>query len=166
MRADNIQMLNDTLKIFEQGYYVVNGRKVQLKLSRDEMEAVRVFLPDEIEGLKSYKDFQHIHVMGRCGHGCENMDSFSLARKRYHDCSYMFTARDSKEILVLNLANPVNPGGGVRRGARAQEEDSAERVPCCFLWKELLQRNIIPITETYILSWDLMQSLSLPRSKS
>jgi len=26
-------------------------------------------------------------------------------------------------VLVLNLANPVNPGGGVRRGAQAQEED-------------------------------------------
>ena len=35
----------------------------------------------------------------------------------------MFTDEHSKEILVLNLANPVNPGGGVRRGARAQEED-------------------------------------------
>ena len=30
---------------------------------------------------------------------------------------------DVQEILVLNLANPVNPGGGARRGARAQEED-------------------------------------------
>ena len=28
-----------------------------------------------------------------------------------------------KPVLVLNLANPVNPGGGVRRGAHAQEED-------------------------------------------
>ena len=26
-------------------------------------------------------------------------------------------------MLVLNLANPVHPGGGVRNGARAQEED-------------------------------------------
>ena len=31
--------------------------------------------------------------------------------------------KDAKPVLVLNLANPVNPGGGVRRGARAQEED-------------------------------------------
>ena len=27
------------------------------------------------------------------------------------------------KVLVLNLASPVHPGGGVRRGARAQEED-------------------------------------------
>ncbi|MCD8149411.1 MAG: TIGR02452 family protein [Clostridiales bacterium] len=123
MRIDNIQMLKDTLDICEQGYYVLNGKKNKLKLSLTEMKEVRVFLPDEIAALAQYKEFQHIHVIGRCGFGCENMDSFSLARKRYHDCSYMFTGKNSKEILVLNLANPVNPGGGVRRGTRAQEED-------------------------------------------
>lgn len=123
MRTDNIQMLNDTLEICEQGYYFVSGKKVQLKLSKAEMKSVRVFLPDELESLKGFRNFQHVHVIGRCGHSCENMDSFSLARKRYQDCSYMFNSPDCKEILVLNLANPVNPGGGVRRGARAQEED-------------------------------------------
>ena len=123
MRTDNVQMLMDTLHICEQGYYVHNGSRVKMKLTPTEMREVRVFLPDEIAALADYKDFQHVHVMGRCGHGCENMDSFSLARKRYEDCSYMFTGKDAKEILVLNLANPVNPGGGVRKGARAQEED-------------------------------------------
>ena len=123
MRTDNIQMLKDTLDICEQGYYVLNGKTNKLKLSLDEMKEVRVFLPNEIAALARYKDFQHVHVMGRCGHGCENTDSFSLARKRYQDCSYMFTGKDAKEILVLNLANPVNPGGGVRRGAKAPEED-------------------------------------------
>ncbi len=123
MRTDHIAMLNDTLKICKKGYYKLNGKKLKLKLSLAEMKKVRVFLPDEISALADFKDFQHVHVMGRCGYGCENMDSFSLARKRYKDCSYMFTGKDAKEILVLNLANPVNPGGGVRRGAKAQEED-------------------------------------------
>ena len=123
MRSENIQMLFDTLGVCDQGFYEKDGQRVKLKLSPTEMRSVRVFLPDEIAALADYKDFQHVHVMGRCGHGCENMDSFSLARKRYEDCSYMFTGKDAKEILVLNLANPVNPGGGVRKGARAQEED-------------------------------------------
>ena len=30
---------------------------------------------------------------------------------------------ESKPILVLNLANPFHPGGGVKNGAKAQEED-------------------------------------------
>lgn len=123
MRNDNIQMLTDTLEICKRGYYTVNGAKVNLKLSVDDMKQVRVFLPYEVESLAHFKDFQHCHVMGRCGYGCENIDSFSLARKRYRNCRYMFTDEHSKEILVLNLANPVNPGGGVRRGACAQEED-------------------------------------------
>lgn len=123
MINDNINMLSDTLRICEQGYYMHNGRRVDLKLSMAEMKQARVFLPDEVAALAHFKDFPHVHVMGRCGHGCENMDSFSLARKRYEDCSYMFDAKGPKEILVLNLANAVNPGGGVRRGAKAQEED-------------------------------------------
>ena len=45
------------------------------------------------------------------------MDSFSLA------LSYDIGFEDEDRILVLNLANPVNPGGGVRKGAKAQEED-------------------------------------------
>ena len=61
--------------------------------------------------------------MGRCGYGCENADSFSLARKRRERFSYDLNKDGAKPILVLNLANPVNPGGGVRRGAKAQEED-------------------------------------------
>ena len=123
MRDDRINMLNDTLRICEKGQYMYQNKLVKLKLSPEEMRAARVFLPDEIGALAHFKDFRHVHVLGRCGYGCENADAFALARKRYRDFSYMFTEKDSKEILVLNLANPVNPGGGVRRGARAQEED-------------------------------------------
>lgn len=35
----------------------------------------------------------------------------------------MFRKDENPVVLVLNLANPVHPGGGVRRGASAQEED-------------------------------------------
>lgn len=121
--ADRVSMLEDTLSICEQGYYMLDGRKVDLKLSLEEMKKVHVFLPDEVEGFAYYKKFEHIHVPERCKYGCENMDSFSLARKRYEDYKDTFAGENAKEILVLNLANPVNPGGGVRRGARAQEED-------------------------------------------
>jgi uncharacterized protein (TIGR02452 family) len=62
-------------------------------------------------------------VIGRCGYGCENIDSFSLARKRIIQTKHMVTKERREEILVLNFANPIHPGGGVRRGARAQEED-------------------------------------------
>ena len=45
----------------------------------------------------------------------QNICSYALARKR--------VSEGISKVLVLNLASPVHPGGGVRRGARAQEED-------------------------------------------
>ncbi|MDE6016957.1 MAG: TIGR02452 family protein, partial [Acetatifactor sp.] len=123
-RSKEISMLHDTLQILEQGYYEKQGKRVNLKLSRKEMTKVHVLLPDDVKEYSNSPEFKQPFAMGRrCGHGCENMDSFALARKRYQDCSYMFNHGDFKEILVLNLANPVHPGGGVRNGARAQEED-------------------------------------------
>ena len=122
MRVDNINMLNDTMAIMDRGYYEVNGKRVNLKLSEKERKEIFVFLPKDVKRIADNKDFQHVHVMGRIGVGCVNMDSYSLAIKRYSDCAYMFSEK-SKPILVLNLANPVNPGGGVRRGSKAQEED-------------------------------------------
>ncbi len=121
-RTKEIRMLEDTLKILKQGWYEKNGKKVLLKLSADEMQTIQVYLPDDVKMNGSREDFQPPFVIGgRCGHGCENIDSFAMARKRLED-TYLL-AKDDSGILVLNLANPVHPGGGVRNGARAQEED-------------------------------------------
>ena len=49
MINDNRKMLRDTLRILEQGSYEVNDRTVNLKLSGEEMEAVHVLLPQEVE---------------------------------------------------------------------------------------------------------------------
>ena len=122
MRNENIDMLEDTLRILEQGSYQKNGRTVPLKLSTEEMRESRVLLPREVEAICAATDFQKVFVLGRCGYGCQNKDSFAVARGQYRENSYLF-GKDSKPVLVLNLANPVNPGGGVRRGAKAQEED-------------------------------------------
>lgn len=119
---NNIEILTDTLNIMNQGYYVKEGKSINLKLNEDEMKEAKVFLPDEVWALKDYKLPEHVHLIGKCGHGCENIDSFTLARQNYKKYPYLFNGKD-KEILVLNFANPVNPGGGVRRGAKAQEED-------------------------------------------
>ncbi len=123
MRHDNLKMLEDTLSILEQGYYRLDGKTVRLKLSREQQKAVQVYLPEDVQKICGAKDFPHVHVVGRCGYGCENADSFTLARKRASQFSYDLEQKDAKPVLVLNLANPVHPGGGVRKGARAQEED-------------------------------------------
>ena len=122
MRQDNIKMLQDTLSVLRQGYYWAKGKRVSVKLSPAEMEEVVVYLPRDIEELAADTSFPHVHVLGRVGVACENTDSYTLARKRAEDADLLL-GKDHQPVLVLNLANPVNPGGGVRRGTVAQEED-------------------------------------------
>ena len=74
-----------------------------------------------------------VHVMGRVGVGCKNIDSFSMAQYQYETFNYFLSKNKEKRVLVLNLANPVNPGGGVRNGARAQEEDLCRKSSLLFL---------------------------------
>ena len=123
MRDDRIAILQDTLDILKRGSYQAGRKTVSLKLTRAQMEEAEVYLPADVRALEESKEFPHVHHFGRCGYGCENMDSFSLARKRMEQLSYNLNEKGVKPILVLNLANPVNPGGGVRNGALAQEED-------------------------------------------
>lgn len=144
MRKDNIAVLQDTLSICKQGWYIKDNEKKKLKLTREQMEEARVFLPKEIEAVSEYKDFQHIHVMGRCGYSCVNADSFTLARKRTEQLSNDLAKKAAKPVLVLNLANPVNPGGGVRGGAKAQEEDLCRKSS---LLLSLESRNSLPYYE-------------------
>ena len=120
-RTQDIQMFEDTMQILHQGWYEKNGRRMQLKLAADQMREIQVYLPEDVEKYSSRTDFQPLPPEDGCVFGCENMDSFALARKRLRDLSLL--SGDEKRILVLNLASAVHPGGGVRRGARAQEED-------------------------------------------
>lgn len=122
MNKDNIEMLQDTLRILKQGSYKINGRTVELKLSGKAMETVHVLLPENVQDICSRTDFKRERATGRCGYDCVNMDSFAAARLQYKTYNNM-SCEAEKPVLVLNLASPVHPGGGVRRGANAQEED-------------------------------------------
>ena len=139
MRKDNIAMLKETLDILERGYYFADGRRVSLKLNKEQMREAYVYLPDDVRRICEAKDFPHVHAEGRCEYSCRNVDSFSLARKRQEELAHGTVSEAGKgaggtepvggpvaagkPVLVLNLANPVHPGGGVRKGATAQEED-------------------------------------------
>ena len=74
MKNREIMMLEDTLNIFEKGYYEINGRYVPLKLSGRQQRGVKVFLPDEVHALENHKFSQRVFTLGRCGHSCENTD--------------------------------------------------------------------------------------------
>jgi len=130
-RNDNIQLLEDTLKIFNAGKYNKAGKTIHTKLSKKQMEECYVYLPENVSDISNCKDFEHVHVMGRVGVGCRNIDSFGMAQEQYKH-SFLFSGKNAKNTLVLNFANPVNPGGGVRRGASAQEEDLCRKSSLLF----------------------------------
>ena len=120
MRQDNIAMLQETLQILKSGSYEVNGKTVNLKLSRERMERCHVLLPEDVREVCG-RTLEKPSAAGRCGVDCVPMDSYAAAMQM--TAENPAGTEEAKPVLVLNFANPVNIGGGVYRGARAQEED-------------------------------------------
>ena len=109
-RTVDIQMFENTMQILTEGYYEKDGKKIPLKLSDREMNEIQVYRPDDVKLICNNREFKPIDTKSeRCIHSCENIDSYALARKRLTE--------SMSKVLVLNLASPVHPGGGVRRGA-------------------------------------------------
>lgn len=118
----NIAALEDTLQVFSKGGYQRDGKTVKCA-SLKQLSQAKVYLLDDIALLQktSRRQSPFIH---NCSIICENTDSFSAAVKLSSLAGqYYHVRKDPMEVLVLNFANPFNPGGGVRRGAEAQEED-------------------------------------------
>lgn len=124
MRDRNVEMFNETIDICKKGFYVINGKRVDLKLSKDDMEVSIALSPETVQSKIDAEILNcstHPFVMGRTYVGVENTDSFEVAKEIIP--SYDVGKVSTRKVLVLNFANPVTPGGGVVRGARAQEED-------------------------------------------
>ena len=122
VEKENIQILKDTLEIMKKGSYCVNGKIVPLKLDeRCQSEAV-VLSEGQIRLLKENPSYQKISQTDRIEFSVSNTESFEAARNitQKFQCK---TEQENDRVLVLNFANPVHPGGGVRCGAKAQEED-------------------------------------------
>lgn len=123
MGTDLIKILAETLQILNQGSYTVNGKKVKLQLSKEQMEASHVLLPEE--KLETGNNPTISSSAEQCRYDCMKQDSFVAAIQLAHDRPE--EANAVKPVLVLNFANPVNIGGGVYKGASTQEEDLCRR---------------------------------------
>ena len=139
-RNKNIQILEETLSICSRGYYGVNGKRADCKLSKLQMPQTEVILPeDDVPVLDQFA--RTFTTEYRCEYG----DSFGAARE---------LAGEGKEcILVLNFANAVHPGGGVRNGACAQEEDLCRKSSLLFSLESMQARRF------YNYNWKLMSNL-------
>ncbi len=115
-RNHNIEMLSQTLSICNNGEYNVNGETYQLGISKEEMEAATVFLPDEIKFLP----LTRVSETHTCTYSCENKDCLVLAKE-------ILDKNPGSDVLVLNLAGYKRPGGGSRDGGNGQEEDLTRR---------------------------------------
>ena len=122
--ANNVAILHETLRIIKQGEYDLNGKTIQLRLSPELMEESHVLLPEDIEKVCSRDLDKPFIIGGRCFCECLPKDSYAAAVDMARG---MIAADATKPVLVLNFANPVNIGGGVYKGARAQEEDLCRR---------------------------------------
>lgn len=116
MRNHNIDILQDTLDVCERGYYEHESGRVYLKLDIDHMLIAEVYEPRVLDDMRNCRGFDHSGLEGRCSYSVANTDSFTLARAVAEE-------NPDDEVLVLNLANSTHIGGGVRHGAKAQEED-------------------------------------------
>lgn len=124
LKNRNQEILEETLGILKAGAYQAKGRTVSLPHSAAEQAEAAVYLPGDLEKLRSLRQ-QPVHrAEGRCLVRFREMDSFSAARAILADPALLPPDGERSEaLLVLNFANPFEPGGGVRRGAKAQEED-------------------------------------------
>ncbi len=115
----NLQILNETLKIFQQGYYLKDDKRIPLLLAPSERETIHVYLPEDvmIVGRRLNQTAQKTRN-GKCRFSCVNMDSITAARNLVKE-----TSDNDRRVLVMNFANAFHAGGGVRIGANAQEED-------------------------------------------
>ncbi len=109
-KQKNISLLNETLDLCRKGSYEKDGKTVNIGCSEKELSGIQVFLPDEIGAL----NVEAAAETDGCAASCENRDTLSLAREKSQKFS---------DVLVMNLASATRPGGAVRDGANAQEED-------------------------------------------
>lgn len=112
---NNINIIKNTLEICNNRFYYVNNNKIKLSLNKEQMQKAVVYSDKDISNITNGFTLSDIADKKTSYKVC-NSDSFDAAYK-------ISLSYPDSEILVLNFANPVNPGGGVRIGAKSQEED-------------------------------------------
>ncbi|MCQ2192727.1 MAG: TIGR02452 family protein [Paludibacteraceae bacterium] len=111
IRRLRFSVWESTIEFVQKGSYLANRKEVKLDLTED-VEGNSLFYDQEVHIPSSAPRFESTQVRVIVE------DSLNAAHKM---------VGEGKEPCVLNMANRQNPGGGVRNGASAQEEDLFRR---------------------------------------
>lgn len=106
----------ETQLAFEQGWYEYEGRRVDLSADLDDMRrGTLLYLPGELRRLPFAEGMGQTRVEVTAESTLEAVERLAGAGN----------GAGAGRVAVLNFASARNPGGGVARGARAQEESLA-----------------------------------------
>ena len=122
MGRNEIKMLEETLEFCKSGFYRSQSSMQKLRLDSQQQCQVYYYSPEALQAIRDYPDTEGENKNRETIYSCENTDSFSMAEKVLAEARTSMGEAQPR-VLVLNFANAFHPGGGVRYGAMAQEED-------------------------------------------
>lgn len=126
LREKNKEILKDTLEIIETCQYVCAGKTVHLKENAAAHRKAVVITQEETVRIEKEQMLRKNPIYRNTVFSVSNRDSYDAAVGIMNSCAWK-SRRSPGKVMVLNFANPVHPGGGVRYGAVAQEEDLCRR---------------------------------------
>ena len=112
MREKRKQTAQETLKIQQQGFYTVQGRRVDISTMQKHSETAS-YLIKPMDGQKLIKDLP--------SHGHDSKPQYEIINASTVK-AIIDEAKTDERVAALNFASAKKPGGGFLNGAMAQEE--------------------------------------------